>query len=146
MKTCDECGGKHYAKGKCRIHYKMPSQLNPKPIKSKVTEMTWEQYKEKKAKKVKPITKISDKQKKINVAYKVLNKAYLEKHKVCMAQFNGVCTGRATELHHTYFGSNKRKHYLNETTFKALCSECHRHLHDKMDSDELVKLGLRILD
>lgn len=30
------CGGEHYAKGKCKIHYKMPSQLNPKPIMSKV--------------------------------------------------------------------------------------------------------------
>lgn len=60
MKVCDECGGKHYAKGKCRIHYKMPSQLNPKPIKSKVTSMSWDQYqakKKSKAKENKPIEK-----------------------------------------------------------------------------------------
>lgn len=88
----------------------------------------------------------SDKQKKIDAAYRVLNIAYLQKNKVCMAQFEGICQGRATELHHTYFGSNKRKHYLNEYTFKALCVACHWHLHNKMDSDELVKLGLRILD
>lgn len=35
-KTCSVCGGAHYAKNKCKIHYKMPSQLNPKSIKHKV--------------------------------------------------------------------------------------------------------------
>lgn len=29
MKTCNECNNKHYAKGKCKFHYKMPSQINP---------------------------------------------------------------------------------------------------------------------
>lgn len=33
MKTCKTCGGDHHAKGYCKIHYRMPSQLNPKPIK-----------------------------------------------------------------------------------------------------------------
>lgn len=93
-----------------------------------------------------PLNKKSDKQKKIDALYKVLNVAYLAKNKICMAQFEGICQGRATECHHTYFGSNKRKHYLNESTFKALCVACHWHVHNKMDSDELVKLGLRILD
>jgi len=32
MKTCKTCGADHYAKGFCRAHYKMPSQINPKPI------------------------------------------------------------------------------------------------------------------
>ena len=41
MKVCDECGGKHYAKGKCQFHYRMPSQLNPKPI-GTVTDITKE--------------------------------------------------------------------------------------------------------
>lgn len=37
MKVCDECGDKHYAKGKCKLHYRMPSQINPKPIKKTPT-------------------------------------------------------------------------------------------------------------
>lgn len=33
MKVCTVCGEKHYARGLCKVHYRMPSQLNPKPIK-----------------------------------------------------------------------------------------------------------------
>lgn len=35
-KKCSVCGGVHYAKGFCKFHYKMPSQLKPKPILSKI--------------------------------------------------------------------------------------------------------------
>lgn len=38
-KGCDfeGCEGEHHAKGKCKLHYKMPSQLNPKPISRSVS-------------------------------------------------------------------------------------------------------------
>lgn len=41
MKTCDECGGAHHAKGKCKKHYRMPSQLNPKPLKRVKVKINW---------------------------------------------------------------------------------------------------------
>lgn len=138
---CRHCGA-------INSHFSFQCSLIRKPIKVKDITEEWKekQAQIKRSKAVKPLSKKSDKQKKIDAAYRVLNISYLTKNKVCMAQFEGICQGRATELHHTYFGSNKRKHYLNESTFKALCVACHWHLHNNMDSDELVKLGLRILD
>lgn len=138
---CKHCGA-------INQHHSFQCNTQRKPIKVKIVTKEWK-AKQADIKASKPRTKIkpiSDKQAKINAAYKVLHKAFMERNPFCVARFEGVCTGQAKELHHCIFGSNKRKHYLNETTFRAVCSECHRHIHDKMDSDELIKLGLRILD
>ena len=90
-----------------------------------------------------PIKKISDKQAKINSAYSVLRLQYLKMFPHCQVRVVG-CTGVATEIHHTYFGSNKRKHFLDSTTFKSICRQCHRYIHDKMSSKELREKGLKI--
>lgn len=95
-------------------------------------------------KKRKPINKVSDKQKKINAAYSALRRVYLQLHPTCEVKLQ-TCSWHATDIHHTYFGSNKRKHYLNDATWKATCRNCHEMMH-VMDTETLVKLGLRILD
>jgi hypothetical protein len=74
------------------------------------------------AKKPKPIKKVSDKQKKINAAYTILRKQFLKNHPNCQAQLEG-CTYQATDCHHSKgrTGSNM----LDETTYIALCHNCH---------------------
>lgn len=114
MKTCDECGGKHYAKGFCKLHYRMPSQINPKPIKSnKPLQST---------KTINPIPKQSDKEKKRQGLYTAVRKVYLLSHPNCEAQLEG-CTLKATEIHHQ---KGRIGDLLNNMNFFiALCHSCH---------------------
>jgi hypothetical protein len=105
-KVCDECGCKHYARGKCARHYKMPSQLNPRAM----------------AKLVKPIAKASSRQVKLNRAYKVIRDHYMRNHPVCEARLHG-CTYHSTDLHHRH---GRGQFLLNEATYTALCRSCHQ--------------------
>lgn len=90
-----------------------------------------------------PIKAVSDKQAKINQAYTVLRKQFLKDYTECQVKLH-VCSGIATQIHHCYSGSNKRKHYLDSSTYKAICADCHRVLHDDLSADELYFLGLKI--
>lgn len=110
-------------------HYQTFCPNKPrKPIKSKVTEMSWEQYQDKKSKpkeKPKPIKKISDKQKKINVAYMALRKVFMHTNPVC--QFKG-CSSKSTECHHVK--GRGKEYMLDTTTWMALCSHHHYWCHN----------------
>lgn len=99
MKVCTECGGKHYAKGKCKIHYKMPSQMNPKEI-----------------------NKISDSKKKTDKIYMGLRRLYLENHPLCEATLPG-CIITATEVHHK---AGRNDNTLRVETWLPVCRSCHR--------------------
>lgn len=89
------------------------------------------------------IPKVSDKQAKINALYSVLRKQYLKDHPNCQVKLR-VCSGKATEIHHTHFGSDKRTHFLDSSTFKSICRHCHRFIHDEMSSKEQRERGLKI--
>ena len=105
-RKCDECDRDHYAKGKCRVHYRMPSQLAPKQS----------------AKPVKPIAKVSTKQAKLNRVYKVIRDQYMKMHPVCEARLPG-CSYHATDLHHK---QGRGEFLLDMRTYAALCRSCHQ--------------------
>ena len=104
--------------------YRMPE--NKKPIEKKVY----------------TIPKESAKRSKENRLYHAKRILYLTTHKECEAVLPG-CLHMASDIHHLYFGSDRNLHLTDETTWKAVCRECHRIIHDEMSNDELLKLGLR---
>ncbi len=89
------------------------------------------------------IPKFSEKQAKINALYSVLSRQYLKDNTECRVMF-GDCSRVATDVHHLASGSNKRKYYLDTTTWMPTCRNCHSKIHDKLSSDELYELGLKI--
>ena len=93
-------------------------------------------------KKVYVIPKESTKRSKENRLYHAKRILYLTTHKECEAVLPG-CLHMASDIHHLYFGSDRNLHLTDETTWKAVCRECHRIIHDEMSNDELLKLGLR---
>lgn len=116
-KKCDECHKDHYAKGKCRVHYRMPSQINTKPLsKPKV--------------KIKPF---SDKKLTEMAAYRKVRDKYFLLHPVC--QFKG-CSSTNIELHH----KRSRKYFLcDASVFMSVCRKHHNWIHDNVN--EAKELG-----
>jgi hypothetical protein len=70
-----------------------------------------------------PISPRSKKRAKQERAYLILNKVYLENHPGCVAKIPGICTGKATEVHHA---SGRIEEKLNNIKdFRAVCHACH---------------------
>ena len=90
----------------------------------------------------KPIKKVSDKQSKINKAYTVVRKHHLQNKPYCEVKFEN-CTILATDIHHCGSGTNKRKYFLDATTFVSVCRNCHDRIH-LMSAELLYELGLKI--
>jgi len=120
FKKCDECGGDHYAKGKCRIHYRMPSQMSPKPLsKPKVK-----------------IKQFSDKKLTELAVYCKLRDQHFAKYPIC--QFHG-CQSTNIELHH----KKSRKYFLCDSeSFMSVCRNHHNWIHE--NCKESYKLGYLI--
>ena len=49
---------------------------------------------------------------------------------------------RASEVHHKYAGSDRSAHYLDESTWMAVCPICHRQIHD----EGLYNRGMDFID
>jgi hypothetical protein len=63
----------------------------------------------------------SPKQKRIDAAYTVLRKTYLDAHGMCEAHLDG-CGTYATEIHHK---SGRGEYMLDQSTYMAVCRNCH---------------------
>jgi len=85
---------------------------DPKPVKSEKKKRT-------------PIKKVSAKRDKENKAYLTLRKVFLENHKTCQVNQDG----RSVEVHHTYSGKDRDKHFLDVKTWLAVCRGCHNWIH-----------------
>ena len=79
---------------------------------------------------------ISKKRAKENPIYLKLRRKFLLDHPVCQARLPG-CMIRASEVHHKYAGSDRAAHYLDESTWMAVCPICHRQIHDTTIGKEL---------
>jgi len=90
-----------------------------------------------------PISKLSDKEKKRQALYSVLKKEFMKTHGSCEVKLIG-CLGKATDVHHLYFGADRYGHFLDSTTWKSTCRNCHSTIHDKLSNEQLLKLGLRL--
>lgn len=103
-KQCDECNRDSVCKGKCAYHYRMPSQLNPTPIRRQD----------------KPIAKFSAKKITELAIYRKARDKFLS-GKTC--QYPG-CTSLHVVLHH---GAGRIGSLLTDVRyFRALCDHHHR--------------------
>ena len=74
------------------------------------------------------IPRVSAKKAKKDQEYLKLRERYLTQNPLCMIKVNG-CTHNATDIHHTYAGSNRDAFYLVQSTFLATCRSCHLWIH-----------------
>lgn len=90
-----------------------------------------------------PLNQRSEKREKLDALYSIVSKQYLKDHPKCEANIQGVCSFVSKDIHHLYSGANRSKYYIDETTFKAVCRNCHTHIHSSMSADEAISLGLK---
>jgi len=74
------------------------------------------------------IPRVSSKRKKKDQEYLKLRERYLTENPLCMIKVNG-CANGATDVHHTYAGSNREAFYLVQSTWLAVCRNCHDWIH-----------------
>jgi len=74
------------------------------------------------------IPRVSAKRAKKDAEYSKLRQRYLTENPLCMIKVNG-CTNGATDVHHTYAGANREAFYLVQSTWKAVCRNCHDFIH-----------------
>jgi hypothetical protein len=74
------------------------------------------------------IPRVSAKRAKKDAEYSKLRQRYLTENPLCMIKVNG-CTNGATDVHHTYAGTNREAFYLVQSTWKAVCRNCHDFIH-----------------
>lgn len=91
-----------------------------------------------------PVLKMkSDKQSKLDIAYKVLREQYLKDNPLCLVHFPGICLQVANQVHHVYSGSHRSKYYLETKEWKPICSACHKFGHDVLTQQEAIDLGFK---
>lgn len=74
------------------------------------------------AKKRTALSPRSPKQRRIEAAYAVLRKAYLDSHQMCQAHLSG-CSTYATDIHHK---AGRGENMLDQSTYLAVCRPCHQ--------------------
>ncbi len=74
------------------------------------------------------IPQVSSKRKKKDAEYLKLRQRYLTDFSLCQIAVKG-CDINATDVHHTYAGANRDAFYLVQSTWKAVCRNCHDHIH-----------------
>lgn len=74
------------------------------------------------------IPRVSSKRKQKDAEYLKLREKYLTKSPLCMIKVNG-CMHNATDVHHTYAGANREAFYLVQSTWRAVCRNCHDWIH-----------------
>lgn len=114
------CNTPVFSKGLCMYHWKRwkasqqsLTQTDNEPAKPFIASY-----------RTKQIKKVSTRQQKLNAAYKVLRDQFMKKHPTCQARL-AHCTGVSTECHHS---RGRGEYLLDDSTFFALCGNCHRYL------------------
>ena len=74
------------------------------------------------------IPQVSSKRKKKDQEYLKLRERFLTQNHLCQVAVSG-CTNGATDVHHTYAGANRDAFYLVQSTWKAVCRNCHDWIH-----------------
>ena len=74
------------------------------------------------------IPRVSAKRAKKDAEYAKLRQRYLTENPLCMVNVNG-CMHNATDIHHKFAGSNRDAFYLVQSTWLAVCRNCHDWIH-----------------
>jgi hypothetical protein len=74
------------------------------------------------------ISQVSSKRKKKDQEYLKLRNRFLTDFSLCQIAVKG-CSINATDVHHTYAGVNRDAFYLVQSTWLAVCRNCHDWIH-----------------
>ena len=74
------------------------------------------------------ISQVSSKRKKKDQEYLKLRNRFLTDFSLCQIAVKG-CSVNATDVHHTYAGVNRDAFYLVQSTWLAVCRNCHDWIH-----------------
>lgn len=91
------------------------------------------------------IKPVSDKQAKLNRLYAIAAAQFKKDKGCCIAKLTG-CTGKPDHVHHLFSGASRSKYFLDQTTWITCCNNCHHLIHDVMEKDELINLGLKRIE
>lgn len=80
---------------------------------------------------------VSSKRKKKDQEYLKLRERYLTQNPLCMIKVSG-CSHNATDIHHTYAGSNRDAFYLVQSTWLGACRNCHDWIHARPGDARLM--------
>lgn len=75
------------------------------------------------------IPRVSAKRAKKDAEYSKLRQRYLTENPLCMVRVSE-CMYNATDIHHTFAGSNRDAFYLVQSTWIPVCRVCHNHIHN----------------
>jgi hypothetical protein len=81
---------------------------------------------------------VSSKRKKKDAEYLKLRQRYLSENPLCAVKVNG-CSHMATDVHHTHAGSNREAFYLVQSTWLAVCRNCHDYIHGNPQKARIMK-------
>lgn len=74
------------------------------------------------------ISQVSSKRKKKDQEYMKLRNRFLTDFSLCQVAVKG-CSINATDVHYTYAGANRDAFYLVQSTWLAVCRNCHDWIH-----------------
>lgn len=118
---CLDCGKtRPLIAGRCRCHY----WLHRNAVKQKGEPRIFKPRK--------PIKPVSNTQRQRIAKYSLVRAEYLAGRETCEAKIPGVCTGRATDVHHR--AGRVGDLLTDKSNFMAVCRECHTWIHDN-DAD-----------
>jgi hypothetical protein len=83
------------------------------------------------------IPQVSSKRKKKDAEYSKLRERFLTENPLCMVKVNG-CGHGATDVHHTRSGSDRDAFYLVQSTWKAVCRNCHQYVHEHPEESRIM--------
>lgn len=120
-KPCDGCGndkviwknhqGKRYCK-QCWSAHSVSTQPKPTAKQSSLSRRSQKRIAPRSKKKIQEDAEYSKKR-----------KNFLDKHPMCEAHLPGICSQKAIQVHHK--GGRIGTRYLDDTTWLAVCHECH---------------------
>jgi hypothetical protein len=83
------------------------------------------------------IPQVSSKRKKKDAEYSKLRERFLTDNPLCMVKVNG-CGHGATDVHHTRSGSDRDAFYLVQSTWLAVCRNCHQYVHEHPEESRIM--------
>jgi cytochrome c553 len=83
------------------------------------------------------IPRVSAKRAKKDAEYSKLRERYLTENPLCMVNVNG-CMHNATDIHHTFAGSNRDAFYLVQSTWLGVCRSCHDWIHNHPEEARIM--------
>jgi hypothetical protein len=93
----------------------------------------------------KPIAKISKKMAGKLMEYAKLKRQFMKEHPICECGLPECDKSLSFDVHHTYSGMDRSRHFLDVSTWKAVARKCHTIIHSKLSTEEMIKYGLRKL-